>query len=255
MVVVDGDDLGAVRTNHDGARVSALAGHANVARAVAETIDIVVTDEGLPVRIANDHASRFGDDGTSAFCPFLTLAAEIIHSCGGTRTGLLDRDRRRLNRRCRRQRRGNGSRHGGGGRTCGHSRRWALTLTATVAEAGLSRGRRLARRRCCARCCGWRRRARCGRRCCARCRGWCRTRCRARRSGWRCSRSRGRRRRRRCSRWRHGCRRRRSAAGCWWTRIVTWRRYITHAGRNRRRIRRTLRCRRGRRRTGWRCRS
>ncbi len=57
-----------------------------------------MADEGLPIRILNDDAARFGDDSPSADGRLLTLAAEVIEPPGRT-LAALDRNGRSLNRR------------------------------------------------------------------------------------------------------------------------------------------------------------
>ena len=62
-----GDDLAAIGTDHDRAGLAADGVGADVAGAIAEAIEVVAADVGLPARIADDDAIRFGVDGAAAF--------------------------------------------------------------------------------------------------------------------------------------------------------------------------------------------
>src|SRR6185312_15294142 len=57
-----GDHLAAVGTDHDGAGFAADSVGADVASAIAEAIEVVAADVGLPAWIADDDAVRLGVD-------------------------------------------------------------------------------------------------------------------------------------------------------------------------------------------------
>jgi hypothetical protein len=101
-----GDDLAAVRAEHDGAVFAADLLGADVARAEAEAVHFVVTNERLAAGIANDDAAGFGEHRASALLGFLARATEIIEAARSSR-GCSGRDRRqRLGARRQRRKRG-----------------------------------------------------------------------------------------------------------------------------------------------------
>src|SRR5579871_5541954 len=73
----DGDDLRAIGPEHDGAVFAADLLGADIARAVAEALVLVVADEGLTARIDHDHTAGLGEDLAAALIAFLALAAEV----------------------------------------------------------------------------------------------------------------------------------------------------------------------------------
>ena len=79
----------AVGTDHDGAGLAADLPGLDVARAEAESILLVVADEGLAAGIDDDDAAGFGEDVAAALLALLTRAAEIFHAarslCRGAR--------------------------------------------------------------------------------------------------------------------------------------------------------------------------
>src|SRR3984893_7738739 len=96
-----GDDLGAIRTYHDGAGFVAELLSPDIARAVPESIFLVVTDERLAAGIDHDDPAGFGEDLAAALIAFLARATEVFHAA------------RPLRRRTRRDRgQGSGRRRG-----------------------------------------------------------------------------------------------------------------------------------------------
>src|SRR3954453_20030771 len=76
----DVDDLAAVGTDHDGARIRADLLGLNIARAVPESIQFIMTHELLPAWIADDDPAGFCDDGAAAFLRFAACAAEVFEA-------------------------------------------------------------------------------------------------------------------------------------------------------------------------------
>src|SRR6185437_11483396 len=74
------DDLATVRAHHDGAIVAADALGPDIARAIAEAIELVVPNKFLTAGIADDDPSGFRDHGAAAFLDLVALTAEVIQS-------------------------------------------------------------------------------------------------------------------------------------------------------------------------------
>src|SRR5882672_6784256 len=223
VAIVLGNDLRTIGTDHDGARVVADLLGPDVARAIAESIHLVVTDERLAARIADDDPPRLGNDRAATFLGFSSRALELIQAarprCRSARRNRCQRlSRRRCcrNRRADRRRRTTHLRSGSwrqrslaSGARCGSCIRRSRSRarrTRSGVRSRTARGRSATRR-------GWRTRAGA--------RGWWRSlslrsgggrRARCRRQ-WLCARRWWRRRWRRLSRrssrgWRARCRRR-----------------------------------------------
>src|SRR6202051_1185455 len=108
----DGDELGAVGANHDGAGLATDLLGPNVARAEAESILFVVTNERLAAGIDEHDPTWFGENLAPALIAFPPRATEVIQALRslwrGTRSNRgrgLGRRRRGRNRRgaCRRR--------------------------------------------------------------------------------------------------------------------------------------------------------
>src|ERR1700730_7692085 len=82
-----GDDLGAIRTYHDGAGFVAELLSPDIARAVPESIFLVVTDERLAAGIDHDDPAGFGEDLATALVALVAVAAEIFHAPRSLRGG------------------------------------------------------------------------------------------------------------------------------------------------------------------------
>src|ERR1700704_4815691 len=116
VAIVLGNDLRAIGTDRDGARVVADLLGPDVARAIAESIHLVVTDERLATRIADDDPARLGNDRAATFLGFPSRALELIHAARpGCRSAWRNRCQR-LSRRRGWPERGGAPRGGGGAR-------------------------------------------------------------------------------------------------------------------------------------------
>ena len=92
----DCHDLAAVRADHHGAGLAAvLPHHADVAGAVAEALELVMTHELLPARIAHDDAAGLIDQGATTFLDLAALTAEVLEALR-SHQGCARRNRREL---------------------------------------------------------------------------------------------------------------------------------------------------------------
>ncbi|MGY3370532.1 hypothetical protein ACVWZL_007657 [Bradyrhizobium sp. GM2.4] len=127
VLTYNGNDLAAVGTDHHGAGIGADSFGADVAGAIAEAIEIVAADVGLPTRIADDDAVRLGVDGAAAFDRLAALVAVVGDGGADHGTGddtCTDRERRQVTlRRTRRWRQGRGRRGRGAERRRNRGRR------------------------------------------------------------------------------------------------------------------------------------